>query len=149
MPLLDLIRSHLFRWPGIKLLFLRALLCTWLFTQQSIWQKSRKWGLRYILTGGMFSQMAYSLLLKICMLFSPSRVILIEFFTTNKNFLKRSIFCAILMHTSQSTSHTSPGIGFLNRNHDVNVSKRLSGFEDNSSSRLKSLFPWAPCVFLS
>lgn len=48
---------------------LRAPLCTWLFTQKSIWQKIRKWGLRYILTGGMFSQMASSLFLKFCTLF--------------------------------------------------------------------------------
>lgn len=51
------------------------------------------------------------------------------------------------MHTSQSTSHTPPCIGYFNRNHDVKVSKNLSGFEDNSTSR-QEIFPVsAPCLF--
>lgn len=82
--------------------------------------------------------MACSLLLNSCMLFFPSRVILIEFLAPNNT--KRSIFYAILLHTSQSTSHTSPCIGFLNRNHSVKVSKGLPSFEDHVTSRLKSLF---------
>lgn len=136
MPLLDLIRSHLFR----------ALLCTWVFTQQSIWQKSRKWGLRYILTGSMFSQMAYSLPLKICMLFTPPELFWLNS-ALNKKKMKKPTFCAILMHTSQSTSHTFWCTDFLNRNHGVKVGKDPSGFEDNRTSRFKSHFQEHPMLF--
>lgn len=131
MPLLDLIRSHLFR----------ALLCTWVFTQQSIWQKSRKWGLRYILTGSMFSQMACALPLKICMLFPPPELFWLNSALNKKNL--KSMFYAILMHTSQSTSHTSPCTGFFNGK----VGKGPSGFEDNRTSILKNIFQEHPMPF--
>lgn len=94
MPLLDLIRSHLFR----------ALLCTWVFTQQSIWQKSRKWGLRYILMGSMFGQMAYSLSLKICMLF-PSPELLWLNSAPNKKKLKAHILCYFNAYFSVQITH--------------------------------------------
>lgn len=70
------------------------------------------------------------------------------------------------MHTSQSRSHTFPcsggnltpqeitphpgestSPGFLNWNHGVKVDKGPSGFEDNRTSRLKSLFQEHPMPF--
>lgn len=51
------------------------------------------------------------------------------------------------MHISQSTSHTSPCTGFLNRNHGVKVGKGCSSFEDNRTSRLRNLFQEHPMAF--
>lgn len=51
--------------------------------------------------------------------FSPSRVILLEFFLSNKK--NHSVFYGILTHTFQSTSHTSQSTGFLNTSCGIKV----------------------------
>lgn len=52
--------------------------------------------------------------------FSPSRVILLEFFLSNKK-KNHSVFYGILTHTFQSISHTSLSTGFLNTSHGIKV----------------------------